>query len=156
MLKQKVKVIVAGDAGVGKTSLVQLYCSNGTVFHREYHMTQAVEIMAKTIEININKDVELYFFDVSGREIYRQVVQKMIKGAEAVILVYDCTNETSYRGVETWYDMIKKANGNKDIKGILVSMKNDLSQVKTVTTKQGKDLAKKLEMPLFELTGFEY
>lgn len=128
MKKIKRRVAVLGEPTVGKSAMIEFYISNGSNFPRNYKMTQAVEIHSKLIEVEDN-DVELYFLDTSGREMYRTIVQNMIKEPHFVCLFYDSTSVESYRALGTWIDILKKANGNKDFPGILISTKNDLTSL---------------------------
>ena len=127
------KVVVVGEPSTGKSALVQLYCSDGKEFPKEYHMTQVTEIASKISELEGDKDVELIFFDIGGKEIYRNAASKMVKQADFCVLVYDCTNPESFTALDQWSDFVKKANNNKLPKGLLVSTKNDLQSLKKIT-----------------------
>merc|ERR1711977_686036 len=99
-------------------------------------MTKGCEVKSKLVECG-DRDVELYFLDMSGKDIYRSIVQKMLKDAHSVCLTYDSTDANSFRCLDTWHDVIKKANGNRDLGGIVVSTKNDLASLKMVDSKEG-------------------
>ena len=155
MEKIKKKVIVVGNPGVGKTALVKMYCSNGQEFPKEYHMTQVSDIASKIIELEDDQDVELFFFDVSGRELYRTAVNKLIQNPDFSIMVYDSTSSESFKGLKEWVGLVKQAGGDLSA-GILISTKNDLSTMREVKPKQGKDLAEKMRMPFFEVDATNY
>lgn len=78
MDKTKKKVLVLGEAGVGKSSLVQTYCTNGQQLTKDYMMTLVADIASKIVEVDDEIDVELFFFDVSGREMLRTSVAQMV------------------------------------------------------------------------------
>jgi GTPase SAR1 family protein len=78
MDKIKKKVLVLGEAGVGKSTLVQTYCTNGQQLTKDYVMTLVADIASKIIEVDDEHDVELFFFDVSGREMLRTAVAQMV------------------------------------------------------------------------------
>ena len=78
MDKTKRKVLVLGEAGVGKSTLVQTFCSNGQQVTRDYMMTLVADIASKIIDVDDETDVELFFFDVSGREMLRSSVAQMV------------------------------------------------------------------------------
>jgi GTPase SAR1 family protein len=80
----------------------------------------------------------------------------MIKDANFAVIVYDSTNQKSFTSLGTWVDILKKANNNKDLPGVVISTKSDLTSIKAVQSQEGKDLAKKLDMPFFELNCFDY
>lgn len=78
MDKTKKKVVVVGEAGVGKSTLVQTFCTNGQQVTKDYMMTLVADIASKIIEVDDETDVELFFFDVSGREMLRSSVTQMV------------------------------------------------------------------------------
>lgn len=78
MDKTKKKVVVVGEAGVGKSTLVQTFCTNGQQVTKDYMMTLVADIASKIIEVDDETDVELFFFDVSGREMLRSSVIQMV------------------------------------------------------------------------------
>lgn len=78
MDKIKKKVLVLGEAGVGKSTLVQTYCTNGQQLTEGYHMTLVADIASKIVEVDDETDVEFFFFDISGREMLRSAVTPMV------------------------------------------------------------------------------
>jgi intraflagellar transport protein 27 len=79
MDKIKKKVVVVGDPGVGKSAMVQTYCSDGQQLSKDYVITLVADISSKIIEKDDETDIELFFFDVSGREMLRSAVQTMVR-----------------------------------------------------------------------------
>ena len=69
---------------------------------------------------------------MSGKDLYRACVTKMLRDPHYICLVYDSTDSDSFRALDTWMDVVKKTNGNKDFPGIIVSTKNDLGSLKQV------------------------
>ncbi len=57
MDKIKKKVLVLGEAGVGKSTLVQTYCTNGQQLTKDYVMTLVADIASKIIEVDDEHDV---------------------------------------------------------------------------------------------------
>lgn len=145
MKKVKAKVLVVGSPASGKTSLVQLYVSNGQNFLKDYNMTQAAEVSSKILQFEEQeKDVELFLFDISGQDIYESITKDLLKEADLAMYVYDCTNVDSFNAITQWYEKIKKANGNKKIPGCLVATKSDLKQLMAVNLSEAKTLAQKI------------
>jgi GTPase SAR1 family protein len=83
MDKIKKKVVVVGEPGVGKSALVQTYCSDGQQLSKDYVITLVADISSKIIEKDDETDIELFFFDVSGREMLRSAVQSMVASVSA-------------------------------------------------------------------------
>ena len=152
MNKIKKKVAVLGEAGVGKTTLIQMYCSQGQSFSRDYHMTQVCDIASKIIQIDDEVDVELFFFDVSGRDLYREPVSSLVRESDYVIMVYDLTRKSSVSSLSTWMDILKKSNNNRSLPGILIGTKQDLSVLREVSPENVKEMASNFEMESFELS----
>ncbi|EGR28373.1 ras oncogene family 4 protein, putative [Ichthyophthirius multifiliis] len=154
MKKVKAKVVVAGSPACGKTSLLQMYTSNGQNFLKDYNMTQGAEVSSKIVTFEEqDKDVELFFFDISGQECYVSITKELLGNSDLCVLVYDCTDVESFNSVSKWAEQIKKANQNKLPPGILVSTKNDMRGAITIEIGQGKDLAQKLGLQYFEVSA---
>ncbi|XP_075429939.1 intraflagellar transport protein 27 homolog [Ascaphus truei] len=79
MVKLAAKCIVAGDATVGKSSLVQLFRSDGSHFQKNYSMTAGVEVSVKTVQIPDTGDsVELFLCDSPGKELFYEMAEKLV------------------------------------------------------------------------------
>lgn len=118
MRKTRVKVVVLGDQTVGKSSLVHNFVNDGQNFNREYKMTTGVDIQSKIVTIeSVRKDIELFLFDCSGHSMYRSIVTEMIKDANYCVICFSITQEETFKNVANWVDILKKANGGKDVKG---------------------------------------
>lgn len=68
------------------------------------------------------------------------------------MLVYDCTDESTFKGAIEWLDKLKKANGNKSFPGVLVATKCEHKNAKEVPPEKGAEYAKKLSLDFFEVS----
>ena len=147
----KIKIIVVGDSGVGKTNLINRFASDK--FDTNSKATIGVEFVYKTLKIN--KDViKVEVWDTAGQERYRAITSSYYKGAKGAIIVYDITNEDSFNNVESWMNEVTK-KGKTDMQFLLVGNKKDLINDRKVTEQKGIDKAKELNMNLFEASALE-
>ena len=147
----KLKIIVVGDSGVGKTNLINRFASDK--FDTNSKATIGVEFVYKTLKIN--KEVtKVEVWDTAGQERYRAITSSYYKGAKGAIIVYDITNEDSFNNVESWMNEVTK-KGKTDMQFLLVGNKKDLINDRKVTEQKGIDKAKELNMNLFEASALE-
>ena len=147
----KIKIIVVGDSGVGKTNLINRFASDK--FDTNSKATIGVEFVYKTLKIN-KEIIKVEVWDTPGQERYRSITSSYYKGANGAIIVYDLTDEESFKNVESWMnEVIKK--GKKNMQFLLVGNKKDLINDRVVTEQKGIDKAKELNMNLFEASALE-
>ena len=153
MNKIKRRVAVVGESAVGKSSMIEFYTTGN--MQQNYKMTKGCDVTPKLIELG-DKDIEFYFLDMSGKDIYRSIVTKMLRDPHFICLTYDSTDASTFRALDTWYDIVKKTNGNKEYPGIIVSTKNDLTSLRMIDSSEGAEKAKKMKMGFFEVTCSQY
>ncbi|MEM1512852.1 MAG: Rab family GTPase [Candidatus Jordarchaeales archaeon] len=117
-----IKVLVEGDGGVGKTTLVKRYC-DGTYFDGK--MTIGVGFEKKTLKVG-GDDVTLMIWDFGGEERFREILPDFCKGANVALLVYDVSRRESFFNLREWLELTKKNAG--EIPMILVGSKCDLDR----------------------------
>ncbi len=118
----RAKVVVVGDAAVGKTSLIVRYVKG--VFNPSYIITLGVNFFIQDINIG-DKTLRLQIWDTAGQERFGPVRQKYYKGARGAILVFDLSNPVSFDRLDFWVKEVKQACG--DIPILFVGNKADLS-----------------------------
>jgi hypothetical protein len=88
-LRLRCKVLLLGETTVGKTSICQTFCSNGTEFPKNYLMTICCDLQVKVVQIpDTSASVELFIYDCSGQDIFREQLIQIMDGACAVVYVY--------------------------------------------------------------------
>ena len=147
----KIKIIVVGDSGVGKTNLINRFASDK--FDTNSKATIGVEFVYKALKIN-KEVIKVEVWDTAGQERYRAITSSYYKGAKGAIIVYDITNEDSFNNVESWMNEVTK-KGKTDMQFLLVGNKKDLINDRKVTEQKGIDKAKELNMNLFEASALE-
>jgi small GTP-binding protein len=90
------KVILVGDASVGKTSIVNQF-AEGT-YEDNCGNTVGVDLKIKTISYK-GEQIKLQIWDTAGQERYRNLAETYFKGTHGVILVYDLTSPTSFESL---------------------------------------------------------
>jgi len=102
ILKQRVfKIIILGDAGVGKSSLMVSFVNKE--FSGEYKATIGADFLSKDISID-EKVVSLQVWDTAGQERFVALCIAFFRGSDACILVYDINDEKSVTSLATWKD----------------------------------------------------
>ena len=152
-----VKVVLLGNAAVGKTSLRRRWMGEG--FTSQYIQTIGADFSIKEIKIKINKKSKTYKYqvwDLAGQIQFHTVRKGYYHGALGAIIMYDITNTESFQSVPVWINELWRHNKLGVTPFILVANKIDLRNEvpQTLTPEQGKIYAKQLS----ELTlphGFE-
>jgi Ras-related protein Rab-32 len=93
------KVLVVGDAGVGKTSFIKSAVLN--TFSTNYKSTVGVDFSLKTLVWN-GRDVRLQLWDIAGQERFGSMTHAYYKGASAAFIVYDKTKLATFEGAGKW------------------------------------------------------
>jgi small GTP-binding protein len=132
------KLVVAGEGGVGKTTLIIRYCEGH--FKSDTRTTVGVGFASKDVELE-NEKVKLQIWDFGGEERFRFILPTYCKGANAAILAFDTTRFQSVKNLPEWVDIIRKNSG--DIPIILVGTKVDIEEKRTVKPDEGESFAKK-------------
>ncbi|WP_420644517.1 Rab family GTPase [Candidatus Leptofilum sp.] len=97
------KIVVAGDGNVGKTSLIRQYCEGR--FEQSRVATIGVDFQTKTIEIK-GHTIKLSIWDMAGQIHFQSVRTGLYRGSRTAALVHDVTNPDSLAHLQSWYDEI--------------------------------------------------
>ena len=145
----KLKVVIVGDSGVGKSNLIKRFTSNE--FNANSKATVGVEFLSKSYKIN-DKIFKIEMWDTAGQERYKSITSAYYKGAKGALLVYDTTSGQSFENISKWLSEIKEKT-NKETKQILIGNKIDLKDSKVVSTELALAKAKEWGMPLMETSA---
>lgn len=135
------KVIVVGDAGVGKTSLARRYCTGQ--FDHNYVFTLGVDFFAKSLFVKDNP-IRLMIYDTAGQERFDFIRGLYFEGAAGAVIAYDVTDKASFEKVEYWLKQVQERC--KGVPLVLVATKVDLGDQRAVTREDGAAQAKNLDM----------
>ncbi|MHA1913600.1 MAG: Rab family GTPase [Promethearchaeota archaeon] len=139
------KILLVGDASVGKTSFTKRYCYN--IFNPSERLTIGVDFHIKTIELN-NISIKLQIWDVGGEERFRFLLPTYCLGANAAFLLYDITRPSSLDNISEWLNIVRQKGGQIPI--MLVGSKLDLSASgRQVPRDYGIQIAEKNNMASF-------
>jgi small GTP-binding protein len=143
------KLVLIGDSGVGKTSVLSRFARNK--FNAECKTTIGVEFATKTIEIK-NKRAKVQVWDTAGQERYRAVTSSYYKGTNGAFVVYDISSSPSFASVPRWLSELRdKADPHCIL--ILVGNKCDNEDQRSVTEQDGKLLAERENMLFIETSA---
>ncbi|CAD8045242.1 unnamed protein product [Paramecium primaurelia] len=109
--KQLFKIIILGDSGVGKTSLMNQYVN--ARFTQQYRATVGADFMAKEVMID-DRMVTLQIWDTAGQERFQSLGGAFYRGADCCVLVYDITNPKSFDSLDSWRDEFLMQGQPKD------------------------------------------
>ena len=103
---ETLKIVLVGESGVGKTSIITQYIDN--IFQKDQQSTIGGTFSTKTIKCGNGKILKLEIWDTAGQERYRSVTKLFYKDANAAILVYDITNKFSFEEIQNyWFGQVK-------------------------------------------------
>ena len=130
------KVILVGNSGVGKTSMLSRYVDK--VFDSNFLMTIGVDFKVRTLDVG-GKIVKLQIWDTAGQERFRTITTTYYRGSNGIIVVYDVSNRDSFLNVQQWLSEITRYSP-ENVTKILIGNKCDLSE-RQVTYDEAKKFA---------------
>ena len=135
-----VKVVLLGESGVGKTSIISQFTANK--FNPRCPTSVSAQFISKIIKFpQYNKSIKFDIWDTVGQEKYRSLAKIFYKDALIIIFVYDITTEFSFTAIKDFW--FKETNENADNEPILalVANKVDLYKDEKITNDMGKAYA---------------
>ncbi|KAH0790510.1 RAP1B, member of RAS oncogene family [Histomonas meleagridis] len=140
MSEKKPKLVVAGDGGVGKTSIIVRYTKDQ--FSEGYEPTLEDNYHAK-IELENKEVLEIEIADTAGQEDYKALRDKFMAEGDAFLIVYSIIDARSIQMADTLLEQISVLHEGDDFKFVLAGNKCDKESKRQVTQEEGQDLAKK-------------
>lgn len=116
------KILTAGEGGVGKTTLLHRFVEGK--FSAETKMTIGVEFFLKELQLN-DKHCTLQLWDFGGQERFRFLLESYVLGAKGALLMFDLTRPMTLQNLEQWINIVRKGDPNIPI--LFLGTKNDLS-----------------------------
>eukprot|EP00484_Ammonia_sp_Unknown_P030333 CAMPEP_0197034438 /NCGR_PEP_ID=MMETSP1384-20130603/12563_1 /TAXON_ID=29189 /ORGANISM="Ammonia sp." /LENGTH=216 /DNA_ID=CAMNT_0042464373 /DNA_START=28 /DNA_END=678 /DNA_ORIENTATION=+ len=155
MAQRKVllKVIILGESGVGKTALLHRYVMNK--FIEEHKATIGADFLTKEIEVD-DSIITLQIWDTAGQERFQSLGNAFYRGADACILVYDITQESTFQKVESWRENFLNQAGvekTNEFPFLLLGNKHDLNSRRKVEESTAKQYAANNGMIYYETSA---
>lgn len=118
------KIILVGDVGVGKTSLIMRYCEN--TFEENTQGIPPFEHKAKTITVG-KKTHTLHIWDTAGQERFGTITASIYRKAKGVAYVYDANRDETFQNLKQWIEEVnRKYNEVQTTNVIIIANKTDL------------------------------
>ena len=147
-----VKIIIIGDASVGKSNILLRYTKNE--YDDANKPTIGIEWAFKIVEHDGVK-VKLQIWDTAGQERFRAITDQYYKGAAGIVIVYDLAARKSYESVGNWLSEVRRCVESEEVPIILVGNKKDLVDERVITVEEAETYASENAMFYFETSAKE-
>jgi len=151
------KVVVIGDAGVGKTSLISRYVHN--IFRSDYKTTIGVDFSLKVFNRH-ETQVKLQLWDIAGQERFTSVTRIYYRDTLGVVVVFDTARFGTLQSVQEWKKSVddnvnRYYDTDEPLPAILIANKIDIAPKDwKKTRKEAMKLCKKLNfLEVFETSA---
>ncbi len=148
-----IKTIIIGNSNVGKSNILSKFVDDE--FITDCCTTIGVDY--KTVRIDHgNQIVKLLIWDTAGQERFKSIIKTYFKGAQAVLICFDLTDQNSFEDIDYWFNEINEENLSNPII-LLIGTKSDIIQSRIITKEQGVKKASELKLQgYFECSSKTY
>ncbi|XP_019188540.1 PREDICTED: ras-related protein RIC1-like [Ipomoea nil] len=143
------KLLLIGDSGVGKSCLLLRFADN--TYLDSYISTIGVDFKIRTVEQE-GKIIKLQIWDTAGQERFRTITSSYYRGAHGIIVVYDVTDEDSFKNIKQWLNEINRY-ASETVNKLLVGNKCDLASTRAVSYETAKAFADEIGIPFMETSA---
>ena len=135
-----IKVVLIGDSGVGKTTLINRYVMD--TFDEFEPPTISGGFRRKDVILDeLQTRVTLQIWDTAGQEKFKSLVENYYKNAQCAIVVYDITSEESFDTARNWIEEVKE-KAPEDVQIFICGSKSDLDDQRRIQIVHGMKMAK--------------
>lgn len=146
------KVVVLGNTGVGKTSMVNRYIRG----HFTGNTTATIGAAFTKKDLRVNGwNVVLQIWDTAGQERFRSMAPMYYRGAHAAILVFDATNPETLETVDGWVEELEN-HANAGLVMVIASNKSDMRDIDPtgcVPVSEAQAFSKEIGATLFQTSA---
>ena len=127
----KCKMSIIGDENVGKTSIILRYLNN--TFTSQYITTLGADFIDKVYSnsnlpsLKSHESLTVTVWDLGGQKSFQEISTLYCEGSAAIMVVFDVSNENSFKSIPTWLDFAQKCCPKSQI--MIIGNKNDLESV---------------------------
>merc|ERR1719401_527840 len=147
--KKGFKLVLLGDAAVGKSSILMRFLQNK--FCDDMETTVGACFSTKTIELR-DRVVKFEIWDTAGQERFKSLAPMYYRGASSAMVVYDQTNASTFERAQEWVRQVMQTAMNPNIVVALVGNKMDLGEQRQVPLETAEAFAQR-EGLLFQETS---
>lgn len=142
------KIVVGGEGGVGKTTLLHRYIHNE--FLDDMNMTIGVQMHTQALDHG-DKKIKLSLWDLGGQERFRFIQSRYVYGSSGAFICFDMSRYATTAKLNEWVSMFRE-NASPDIPIVLVGTKMDLitdESILTSITEGAEELVEELGLHCF-------
>ena len=153
--KVLLKVIILGDSGVGKTSLMNQYVNKK--FNAQYKATIGADFLTKEVTVD-DRLVTMQIWDTAGQERFQSLGVAFYRGADSCVLVFDVHQPKTFDNLDSWKDEFLIQAGPRDPDNFPFVVLGNKIDVENRTVAQKRALAwcqAKGNIPYFETSAKE-
>lgn len=125
----KYKLILVGEAAVGKTSIISRFVNNQ--FDKKYKCTIGSEFKLKTFNLE-DYGIQMEIYDTCGTEKFRAITRQYYRNTDGIFLIFDLTNPISFTKLDDWIVDIKNS-APRDSVIFVIGNKKDLEDARNVS-----------------------
>ena len=150
------KIVILGDSGVGKTTLLRQYVHNKASANTK--PTIGADFSKKEIQVD-GQVVTLQIWDTAGQEKFQSLGFAFYRGADCCALCFDLTNPQSFEALDKWKEGFIENAGPDDPKTfpfVLIGNKVDRESERKVASQRAQAWCKENnDMLYFETSAKE-
>ncbi|ESW32335.1 hypothetical protein PHAVU_002G313600 [Phaseolus vulgaris] len=143
------KLVLLGDMGTGKTSLVLRFVKGQ--FSEYQESTIGAAFFTQVLSLN-EATVKFDIWDTAGQERYHSLAPMYYRGAAAAIVVYDITSMDSFVRAKKWVREVQR-QANSSLTMFLVANKADLEDDRKVCNEEGEEYARESGLSFLETSA---
>ena len=136
------KVVLVGESGVGKTSMITQFIDQ--IFQEDQQSTTGGTFSTKDVICEGSKILRFEIWDTAGQEKYRSLTTMFYKDANAAVMVYDVTRAESFEELKNYWAKQIKENSPENIILVIAANKSDLIEQEQVDEGEARNFAKEL------------
>ena len=151
-LETEIKIIIVGNGGIGKTSLMTRF-AEGT-FDNQYLKTIGVDFLEKRMFVpSIHENVTFFLYDTAGQEEFASLTRTFYRGAGAAMIGFSTVDRASFRALPEWVSKVREECGQIPL--VLVQTKTDLLDTAVVSAQEVDDFSIERNLRVFRVCAKE-